>query len=204
MIDSDKGLTRHSTQSSVSLVRMRFNDIASSSLFLCIYSVVFCQETSPIDPVFSSLETPSPTTRPTRAGGGETSPIDRAYSSLETPSATTRPTKAGGGDSVGCKGMVCPTERYCVERIGGASCVCYEICSNVKDPVCGSNFVTYNNECELYKESCSSIANITIIFRGNCADAKLGSTENQGAGGASHSNRLTDLLGITSLVFMRR
>lgn len=54
-------------------------------------------------------------------------------------------------------------------------CNCSETCKDVKskEPVCGSNMITYNSECELLRQSCQMYDNITILFYGDCKESSL-------------------------------
>ena len=47
---------------------------------------------------------------------------------------------------------------------------CPEFCTSLYDPVCGSNGVTYGNECEMNKATCNEETEVTVAFKGRCAD----------------------------------
>ncbi|XP_050436691.1 agrin-like [Adelges cooleyi] len=54
-------------------------------------------------------------------------------------------------------------------------CNCSKTCVDSKsaEPVCGSNLVTYNSECELLQQACvqNSTYNLTILFYGDCKES---------------------------------
>lgn len=49
-----------------------------------------------------------------------------------------------------------------------AKCVCPEKCPSEKDPVCGDNGETYDNECQLKLESCKTKQPIIVSSKGEC------------------------------------
>ena len=49
-------------------------------------------------------------------------------------------------------------------------CVCPQVCLRLDKPICGSNGVTYDNECELRVRSCLAQTEITIAHLGPCGD----------------------------------
>ncbi|KAL3289355.1 hypothetical protein HHI36_022791 [Cryptolaemus montrouzieri] len=74
-----------------------------------------------------------------------------------------------------CREKFCNFGAKCVVLPDGhnASCICPSTCPNYGDhvtsrPVCGSDGVTYNNQCELQQAACTSNANITVKFPGKC------------------------------------
>ncbi|CAG7734118.1 unnamed protein product, partial [Allacma fusca] len=50
------------------------------------------------------------------------------------------------------------------------TCICPTDCPENREPVCGSNLITYANECELQKASCTLARPLTIHFYGICSD----------------------------------
>ncbi|XP_044765426.1 agrin-like isoform X2 [Coccinella septempunctata] len=74
-----------------------------------------------------------------------------------------------------CRDKVCQFGSKCVVLPDGrnTSCVCPTTCPNYGDhvtsrPVCGSDGVTYTNQCELQQAACLAKTNITIKFSGKC------------------------------------
>lgn len=56
-----------------------------------------------------------------------------------------------------------------------ASCVCKKTaCPVVVAPVCGSDYSTYSNECELEKAQCNQQRRIKVISKGPCGEHKPG------------------------------
>lgn len=50
----------------------------------------------------------------------------------------------------------------------GPHCVCQSNCSTREKNVCGSDGVTYRNECELLAKSCLRASNVTLSYAGAC------------------------------------
>ncbi|CAF0717274.1 unnamed protein product [Brachionus calyciflorus] len=58
---------------------------------------------------------------------------------------------------------------YCeIDQQGKAYCKCQDKCEKVLDYVCGSDRITYENECALRRESCFSNQLITVLHVGIC------------------------------------
>ncbi|ODN03364.1 Agrin [Orchesella cincta] len=66
-----------------------------------------------------------------------------------------------------CAKHMCQPGATCIEKNGFATCEC-PICSSDYDPVCGSNGISYQNECRLRLESCSSNITISVMYTGLC------------------------------------
>ncbi|VDO98563.1 unnamed protein product [Soboliphyme baturini] len=66
-----------------------------------------------------------------------------------------------------CGGYDCPNGAVCVIRHGKAVCQC-PTCRDEFDPVCGSDGITYSNECKMRKEACYSKTDIFVSYKGFC------------------------------------
>ncbi|XP_072050388.1 uncharacterized protein [Amphiura filiformis] len=66
-----------------------------------------------------------------------------------------------------CPSFTCPEESI-LEPVLIEEC---PFCTSLYDPVCGSNGVTYGNECELNKAACEEVIDITVATQGRCEDA---------------------------------
>ncbi|XP_014210808.1 agrin-like [Copidosoma floridanum] len=70
----------------------------------------------------------------------------------------------------GCENKKCDHYGKCESDASGeAKCVCPTDCADTEESlVCGSNGKTYENECELRRESCNSQAVVVVSYRGDC------------------------------------
>lgn len=72
-------------------------------------------------------------------------------------------------DSDPCATKTCKFHGVCSEEAGVAKCSCFRRCSKSFHPVCGSDEVTYPNECTLKIVSCQQRALISIRNKGICS-----------------------------------
>ncbi len=55
-------------------------------------------------------------------------------------------------------------------RCEGGVCICPTECPLSREPVCGSNLITYTNECELQKAACTVGHPLNVHFYGDCKE----------------------------------
>ncbi|KAB7496788.1 Follistatin [Armadillidium nasatum] len=85
-----------------------------------------------------------------------------------TPSAppTAKHTQVNPCDSLTCL----PGEECNIDVFGIARCECPPPCESVIRPVCGSDGVTYDNRCELWRNVCVKQENISVLYAGVCGE----------------------------------
>lgn len=67
-----------------------------------------------------------------------------------------------------CHGVQCAFGAVCTVKNGKAVCECQRVCSDIYDPVCGSDGVTYGSMCELESMACALGREIQVARRGPC------------------------------------
>ncbi|KAM4651283.1 agrin isoform 2-T2 [Discoglossus pictus] len=71
-----------------------------------------------------------------------------------------------------CRGMLCGFGAVCEKNNADpsqATCICKKtVCPSVVAPVCGSDYSTYSNECELERAQCNQQRRIKVISKGPC------------------------------------
>ncbi|GFW86669.1 hypothetical protein TNCV_4334531 [Trichonephila clavipes] len=68
-----------------------------------------------------------------------------------------------------CESLQCGPNQECdIDRYGIATCQCPPTCEPVMRPVCGSDGHTYDNDCDLNRQSCLMKREVTLAYRGEC------------------------------------
>lgn len=76
------------------------------------------------------------------------------------------------GEKGPCSEHQCQYGAICIERFGGAHCEC-PVCPAEFEPVCGSDGISYGNDCKLRLEACKHRRDITVLYDGPCSKFKL-------------------------------
>lgn len=72
------------------------------------------------------------------------------------------------GEMGPCSVHKCQFGATCIELNGSAHCEC-PICPAEFEPVCGSDGITYGNECKLRLEACKHRREIRVLYSGPCS-----------------------------------
>ncbi|RWS04342.1 agrin-like protein [Dinothrombium tinctorium] len=71
------------------------------------------------------------------------------------------------GEEGPCHGFKCEFGAYCVLKNNEPSCECAS-CSEEFRPVCGSDGITYSNECKMKKDACEQRKLVHLAYQGFC------------------------------------
>ena len=75
-----------------------------------------------------------------------------------------------------CANVFCGIGRECVEGLSrDPVCDCIERCYEAPNPVCASNNVTYDNECEMNRAACTEEMLLKVVSMGSCKNGMLDS-----------------------------
>ena len=75
-----------------------------------------------------------------------------------------------------CDNVFCGVGRECVEGLTKEPvCDCIERCYEPPSPICASDDVTYDNECEMHRAACSAGTVLRKIADGSCKKGILSS-----------------------------
>uniref|UniRef100_A0A1I7XAX0 Agrin-like n=1 Tax=Heterorhabditis bacteriophora TaxID=37862 RepID=A0A1I7XAX0_HETBA len=77
--------------------------------------------------------------------------------------------KCEGHHNNPCSNINCSWGSSChISKNGTAECRCNKKCELILKPVCGTNGITYDNECELRRLSCEEKSRIEVHHEGTC------------------------------------
>lgn len=75
-----------------------------------------------------------------------------------------------------CDSLQCGPYQSCdIDHHGKATCQCDDACEQAVRLVCGSDGVTYHNECEMKKQGCLQKKMIKLLYKGECGKSNLSS-----------------------------
>nr|XP_022901915.1 agrin-like isoform X3 [Onthophagus taurus] len=114
-----------------------------------------------------------PVMRPVCAKDGRTYPSECEMKRSACNSRTTiQIAHAGVCGEVGpCSNHVCSHGASCVATGNVPHCEC-PICPAEFEPICGSDGITYGNECKLRQEACKHQSETRVLYYGSCNDCE--------------------------------
>lgn len=111
-----------------------------------------------------------PVMRPVCSKDGRTYPSECEVKRAACMARTTIEIAYSGvcGEKGPCSDHECQYGASCVERSGKALCEC-PVCPSEFRPVCGSDGISYGNECKLRLEACKHRRDIAVLYDGPCS-----------------------------------
>ena len=67
-----------------------------------------------------------------------------------------------------CSTVTCDYGATCKVEAGVANCECDFSCPGSYSPVCGSDQITYDNECKMREAGCKAKKTITVLLNETC------------------------------------
>lgn len=79
------------------------------------------------------------------------------------------PVIPSAGEGNPCERTVCSGGKVCINKNGRGKCVCRHCKGVQRQPVCGTDWVEYHNECELKRHACRERRmNVEVAYDGRC------------------------------------
>ena len=72
-----------------------------------------------------------------------------------------------------CTNVPCLFGAMCIVENGAPSCTCDLMCTLDISPVCGSDGMTYANECQLKQVACEQQTSVAVDYHGQCGKNKF-------------------------------
>ncbi|XP_065176645.1 agrin-like [Sycon ciliatum] len=94
--------------------------------------------------------------------------IDTLHRNSVTNFIAPQSRRTTAGDPCSSLLHVCPANKRCIVDEGEARCICKTTCPNEAASVCGSDGLTYLNECWMRVQACIGNLNVTVVKRASC------------------------------------